>query len=271
MGLIENMKQGLEYEEKQLKRYQAIARRKTDATLQAKIRKDRKAELYICRGKELSYVNKDTIQEAIKVASKYRAEAAVRLLTQSMEARKRFLSDYNALTEENIDKFVENKAYSSEVLGSRINRWAVNRIKDEKRKLCATPSENKLHCENLTLNTKFGLAVRTRIEVLIAEALYDAGCLFQYEKELKLYDGKGYPVVKYPDFTIFHNDTVTYWEHAGMYGDSEYAARHDEKMHIYFINGIYQPKNLIVTMDGPDCEIDMEDIWRIIKTDILEK
>jgi hypothetical protein len=38
---------------------------------------------------------------------------------------------------------------------------------------------------------------------------------------------------------------------------------------LYFMNGIYQPVNLIVTCDGPDGGTDMEAIARIVKGVIL--
>ena len=59
----------------------------------------------------------------------------------------------------------------------------------------------------------------------------------------------------YPDFTIILADgTVIYWEHKGMLDNQEYVESDNERMQLYYINGIYQPHNLIVTGDGPNGE-----------------
>lgn len=55
-----------------------------------------------------------------------------------------------------------------------------------------------------------------------------------------------------------------YWEHKGMYGDEKYFEHDQRKMQLYYRSGIYEPKNLIVTMDGPDGSIDIERIKMIV-------
>ena len=102
---------------------------------------------------------------------------------------------------------------------------------------------------------------------MIAEALYDAGCLFQYEKELKLYDDKGYPVVKYPDFTIFHPRThqIYYWEHCGMLADERYRQRWRAKKAVYEAHGIHEGENLIVSQDEENGSIDCQRIGEFIQ------
>lgn len=54
-----------------------------------------------------------------------------------------------------------------------------------------------------------------------------------------------------------------------MYGDPEYCKRSNDKKKLYFANCIYAPKNLIITMDGPDGSIDSEGILRVIQGIIL--
>lgn len=80
----------------------------------------------------------------------------------------------------------------------------------------------------------------------------------------------GEVVYVYPDFTIdLGNGRFIYWEHKGMMGDYQYAESDMRKTRLYFMNGIYQPVNLIVTCDGPDGGTDMEAIARIVKGVIL--
>ncbi len=122
------------------------------------------------------------------------------------------------------------------------------------------PAELK-HC------TTFGLRVRSKGEALIGEVLYyytDAE--FWYEKKLTLIDADGRPVDVYPDFTIRREaEEDIFWEHKGMFSDPEYFQMDQRKMQLYFINGIYPPRNLIATFDGPDGSTDMQSILKVFQ------
>ena len=87
-------------------------------------------------------------------------------------------------------------------------------------------SENTKDRAGLKYRTSFGLFVRSKNEVLIAEALYAAGLEFWYEKRLELVvkSGDGYNTdVEYPDFTIRLPDgSIVYWEHFGMMDKKDY-------------------------------------------------
>lgn len=140
------------------------------------------------------------------------------------------------------------------------------------------PSENPFRQQDLIHMVSNGLNVRSKNELLIAEMLLRAGVSFRYEKalllELDISEEDGYSVygsrTVYPDFTIYLADgTVIYWEHAGLMSDPEYRKRHFEKIALYHENGIYEPKNLIVTMDGPDGSFDVMAINKIIQDRIL--
>ncbi len=126
-------------------------------------------------------------------------------------------------------------------------------------------SENPYIRENLIHKTSFGLLVRSKGELMLAESFFSAGVEFVYEKALVLHDRHGRPITVYPDFTIYlANGKILYWEHKGMFGDDVYFLRDREKMQLYYLNDIYQPKNLIVTCDGPDGGFDSEEVGRII-------
>ena len=120
------------------------------------------------------------------------------------------------------------------------------------------PAELK-HC------TTFGLRVRSKGEALIAEVLYyytDAE--FWYEKKLSLFDEDGRPVDVYPDFTIRREpEEDLFWEHKGMFSNEEYFQMDQKKMQLYFNNGIYPPRNLIMTYDGPDGSTDMQAVLKL--------
>lgn len=135
-----------------------------------------------------------------------------------------------------------------------------------------TQSENPYYREGLIHKTSFGLKVRSKGELIIAETLYQAGIEFYYEKAWKLTEEDGFIRTVYPDFQIPLGDGSTLlWEHKGMYGEENYYQRDVRKMQLYHQNGIYQPKNLIVTMDGPDGNMDSMDILFLVQNFIQPK
>ena len=129
-----------------------------------------------------------------------------------------------------------------------------------------TQSENPAFRQYLNQTTTFGLITRTRAEAMYAEQLYSAGFTIYYEKELILRDEKGNYHRRYPDFTVpLAHGMVYYLKHKGMFQDPKYRVRDEETMRLYHLNEIYEPKNLLVTMDGPDETFPAEDIARLIQ------
>ena len=101
--------------------------------------------------------------------------------------------------------------------------------------------------------TEKGERVRSKSEVIIANALYRAGIPYKYECPLVL-NGR----TVYPDFTILdiRTRTVVYFEHFGMMDDPEYRRKTMQKLALYAANGIVQGKNLIYTMESSDQALD---------------
>lgn len=114
--------------------------------------------------------------------------------------------------------------------------------------------EGKIH------RTKAGIMVRSKSEVIIANELENAGLEWHYEN-----DGK-YIVIngnKYlPDFVIYHNGNIFYWEHLGLRNDKAYEARWQKKEKDY-----KTLKDIILktTEDEDNGAIDCEKILAIIK------
>lgn len=139
-------------------------------------------------------------------------------------------------------------------------------------------SEDKKRREDLIITASNGLKVRSKGELAIAEMLTSYNIDFRYEKALELIatepDDTGITTTKkvtvHPDFTIpLPDGTDFYWEHAGMYDKAYYREMHETKMGLYYDNGIYEPYNLVVTMDGPGKPLNNIAIRRIIETQIL--
>ena len=116
--------------------------------------------------------------------------------------------------------------------------------------------------ERLIHKTVRGELVRSKSEVIIANALFYNDIDYEYEPVLEV---KGH--VKRPDFKILDGDTgkVWYWEHCGMMTDPRYRKHWDDKKKFYEKNGIVEGKNLIVTMDDEQGGLDASEIDELIK------
>lgn len=80
--------------------------------------------------------------------------------------------------------------------------------------------KNASHPENLIHNTVKGHKVRSKSEVIIANALYQNKIPYIYERGLYLDE-----ILFFPDFTIMHPETfqIYYWEHFGMIDNTSYC------------------------------------------------
>lgn len=144
-------------------------------------------------------------------------------------------------------------------------------------------SENPEHREDLVIKTSTGVYVRTKAELALfetlAEMLSGTGVKIYYEKKLVLTvrDLRGGTVHEhqeacYPDFTIvFPDGTEIYWELCGMFELAGYRSRQYKKFCDYYDNGIYMPKNLIVTMEAKDKPLDLQAVRQIIESRILAR
>lgn len=120
----------------------------------------------------------------------------------------------------------------------------------------------KFYEEKLIHKTARGELVRSKSEVIIANALFYNKLDYEYEPELTL-EGR----VKRPDFKVEDYDTgeVWYWEHCGMMTDPQYKRQWEEKKKFYEKNGIVEGKNLIVTYDDEKGGLDAAEIQKIIE------
>ena len=121
---------------------------------------------------------------------------------------------------------------------------------------------DKFFEEKLVNKTVRGELVRSKSEVVIANALHYNGLDYEYEPELVL-EGR----VKRPDFKVEDYDTgvVWYWEHCGMMTDPHYKKRWEDEKAFYEKNGIVEGKNLIVTYDDEKGGLDSSLVDQIIK------
>lgn len=120
---------------------------------------------------------------------------------------------------------------------------------------------NQFYEDRLVHKTVRGELVRSKSEVIIANALHYHNLEYVYEPEL-IFEGKS----KRPDFRVIDDDTGEewYWEHCGMMDDPKYKKRWEDKKAFYKKNGIEEGKNLIVTYDV-DGALDSQQVESIIQ------
>ncbi len=118
--------------------------------------------------------------------------------------------------------------------------------------------EGRILEANLIHRTSNGTLVRSKSEVIVADALSAAGIPFDYEKQFRGHDH----TVRLPDFTIEDAATgETYiWEHLGMLTDPGYADAWKRKKQWYADSGVKEGggdiATLIVTQDDERGGID---------------
>jgi hypothetical protein len=122
--------------------------------------------------------------------------------------------------------------------------------------------------EHLIHRTARQEMVRSKSEVIIANALAAKGVDYGYEQKLTLGG-----VTKYPDFTIedMESGETFYWEHCGMLHVPSYKRRWEEKLAWYRAQDILPHEegggdggSLIVTRDEPNGSIDSAKIDGLI-------
>ncbi|MBR1989653.1 MAG: hypothetical protein IJ987_04195 [Firmicutes bacterium] len=132
----------------------------------------------------------------------------------------------------------------------------------QKHGIAEPPKYTPYRPEGLRFETAAGCKVRSKSEVIIADALYFSELTFDHEKPTAF--------GLLPDFTITLSDGSTViWEHFGLINDPVYRLRMFEKLSIYQANGFYPGRNLILSFDGPDGTISSKEIFRLIEIYLL--
>lgn len=257
MGMTEIIKTNLQYEKALLKQAKRIKIQAKKANLVLK-GGSRYKKYYMQEGigAKLRYIQKQEMKEVYKIKTVRFLELYKKRLEKNIRLQQDFLAQYAAPEFSRINAMLP-KAYQF-CFDERmpLQNKALPQV---------LASENPYRREDLIHKTSYGLQVRSKGEIMIAEILYAAGFEFYYEKALKLMDENGNVKVVYPDFTILLGQgKIVYWEHKGMMGNADYFLHDQEKMLLYYQNDIYEPKNLIVTKDGADGSFDFEAIQRLV-------
>ena len=122
--------------------------------------------------------------------------------------------------------------------------------------------QNTNHPEHLVHKTLSGHNVRSKSEVIIANALFTQKIPYRYECQLQLDD-----IYLYPDFTICHpkNQQIFYWEHFGMMNNPTYRGNAFNKLKIYGDHDIIPSFNLITTYETQANPINSKKVYQTIE------
>lgn len=131
-----------------------------------------------------------------------------------------------------------------------------------------TPYQQKEYIDDeKELYTKHNERVRSKSELLIANALNDYHIPYRYECACFL---KGYGYV-YPDFTALNvrKRKEFLWEHMGMMDDMNYMQKALRKISLYEKNGFYPGDKLIITHETSTQPLGSKLINDLIQTFLL--
>lgn len=134
------------------------------------------------------------------------------------------------------------------------NQYKKQRIKELEEWMNADYFNWDNHPDTLTVQSKTGRIVRSRIEASIDESLSEHGLYYRYEDPTIL-SGK----CIYPDFTIIHPRTgkKIIWEHLGRLDKESYREDNYDKFLRYINNGYYPNLNLILTSESPESTLNL--------------
>ena len=134
-------------------------------------------------------------------------------------------------------------------------------------------------------DTANGEQVRSKSEVIIADALYRHEIPYRYEYPVKLLKGGpstelrdhklehiSQQITLHPDFTCLnvHTRQEFIWEHFGLMDDPEYAKNAAGKLRLYTENGILPGRNVIITMETQAEPISTRAVEKIISEFFIE-
>lgn len=111
--------------------------------------------------------------------------------------------------------------------------------------------------------TSTGVRVRSKSEIIIADALDRAGIPYRYEFPASI---KGWGTL-YPDFTGLDVRTrkEIIWEHFGLMGDTDYSENTLQKIAHYAASGYILGKNLIATFESGTTPLSAKQVQGYIK------
>lgn len=156
------------------------------------------------------------------------------------------------LIEDNMQWLMEYSKPQQSILARRNTNLFEYSVRDDK---ISIP-----YVEGLIHKTLSKDIVRSKSEVIIADALFNEGIPFEYEK---LLEENGRRCI--PDFTFADasGDPII-WEHLGLLDNPSYKASWEKKLEFYNSIGYYEGQNLFTTRDHEGGSIDSNEIKEVV-------
>lgn len=198
--------------------------------------------IYCSGNNKNSYIKKDKVKLAYKLAQKSYDSKVKRLVDRRLKQLATIAEEYKDNEIEDIYRELHpiRKSIVEAVeipWDQRIKRWK------------SVPYNGKDFADNIpVICTKKGERVRSKTEKILADYFYDNGIEYKYECPLKL---RGIGTI-YPDFTFLRkrDGKEVYWEHDGRMDDPGYAEKAIQKINSYMLNGIFPGDNLILSFES---------------------
>lgn len=217
------------------------------------------------KSRKATYLPKENMKLILQLKQKRWLEESIKVLKENLHVQSQVLKKYNNYDGKSIQNRL-SKSYSDAML----EEYEKRHVTDLEAWSQESYRRNPYHEEHLRYETSFGLRVRSKSELLIAELLYKYGIPFRYDAAVRVCGWDGIWKTYYADFIIMlPTGEQILWEHMGLWGKEDYRKHAVGKLTDYFHHGYFMPNNLIITMDGPEGELDVTAMKRIIEGQLL--
>ena len=221
---------------------------------------------YIANGHTPVYIKKNQRELAEKLAQREITEMNLKNACQELASMDRYIKEHEQRSLEQQKWFTNNSELQKLLETSK--DFTPDSSTDEylQKWMQESYESNPRYPEKLIHKTMDGKRVRSKSEVIIANALHHHGIPYRYECAFRSED-----MTIYPDFTICHpqNKQIFYWEHFGMMDLSAYANRAFEKLKMYASCQVIPTINLLTTYETAYHQLDCEQVENIIKETFL--
>ena len=207
---------------------------------------------------------------ARQLAQKDYEEKAIKLIEEELKASQRYLKQVGHIAK-------QTELYSKMTLARQalITPFTLTEAQYAEQWQSVTWTGHPFFEESPVYTTARGERVRSKSEVLIADALTRHNIPYRYEYPLTLHAadkaGSKTTLTFYPDFLCLNKRTRAefYWEHFGIMDSPEYVNNATNKLRIYAENKIFPGKNLILTMETKEEPLTPHQLELIIEEYLL--
>ena len=217
---------------------------------------------YIANGRAPVYIKKNQRELAEKLAQREVTEMNLKNAYQELASMDQYIKEYEQRSSEQQKWFINNSEIQKLLETSK--DFTPNYSTDEylQQWMKESYESNPQYPEKCIYKTLAGDYVRSKSEVIIANALYHYSVPYRYECAF-CSDG----LTLYPDFTVCHPQTkqIFYWEHFGLMDNPYYINKTFEKLKIYAGCQVLPGINLITTYETGSCPLDCDKVEHLIK------